>query len=153
CGHAAMLDPTGGSDAHHLSWPQRPDLADDWSHFRFVSSLLNASKRAADDRVLGPYRVQRARVEVLLPSVEMRLASNVPPKHRAKAEYRLNRRKPRDGEKVIRWRRHYYDADQQEKQDLDGLRQWAPLNAEAVERTLPAAGGPHKRRTRRRARR
>lgn len=150
CGYAAMLDPTGGSVDHYLSWHQRPDLAYDWSNFRFVSSILNASKRTADDAVLDPYLVQSGWFEILLPSLQMRLTSSVPAKHRTRAEYTLNRLKLRDGEKVIRWRRHYYEAYQQGKLDLDGLREWAPLIAEAVERTLPMAGSPRKRRTRRR---
>ncbi len=152
CGYAAMLDPTGGSVDHYLSWHQHPDLAYDWSNFRFVSSILNASKRTADDAVLDPYLVQSGWFEILLPSLQMRLTSNVPAKHRAKAEYTLKRLKLRDGEKVIRWRRHYYGAYQQGKLDLDGLREWAPLIAEAVERTMTVAGSPRKRRTRQRRR-
>jgi len=147
CGYAAMLDPTGGTVDHDLSWDRQPDLAYDWSNFRFVSYILNASKRTADDAVLDPYLVQSGWFEILLPSLQMQLTAKVPAKHRAKAEFTLKRLKLGDGEKVIRWRRHYYEAYQRGSLDLDGLRDFAPLIAEAVERMQPKTSAGRKRRT------
>lgn len=134
CGYAAMLDPTGGTVDHYLSWKNHRDLAYEWTNFRFVSNVLNASKRTADDAVLDPYVVQRGWFEIILPSLQMRVTDKVPAAHKAAAAFTLKRLKLGDGEKIIRWRRHYYARFQAGQLDLDGLRVFAPLVADAVER-------------------
>jgi hypothetical protein len=139
CGYAAMLDPTGGTVDHYLSWKRRPDLAYEWTNFRFVSHILNASKRNADDTVLDPHLVKRGWFEILLPSLQLRVTDEVPAKYRALAEQTLVRLKLRDGEKIIRWRRHYYAAYEAGRLDLEGLRVFAPLVADAIERERGAA--------------
>jgi hypothetical protein len=85
CGYAAMLDPTGGTVDHYLSWKTRPDLAYAWTNLRFVSHILNASKRTADSSVLDPYLVQHGWFEILLPSLQMRVtdATTTRPTRRA----------------------------------------------------------------------
>jgi hypothetical protein len=139
CGYAAMLDPTRGTVDHYLSWVTRPDLTYEWSNFRFASYLLNTSKRTADDTVLDPYEVQSGWFEIILPSLQMRLTDKVPQAYRAKAELTLSRLKLRDGEKIVQWRRRYYERYQDGSLTLDGLRMFAPLVAEAVEREQHAA--------------
>ena len=139
CGYAAMLDPTGGTVDHYLSWITRPDLAYEWSNFRFVSHILNSSKRTADDTVLDPYLVQRGWFEIILPSLQLRLTDKVPVAHRAKAEFTLKRLKLGDGEKIVRWRQLYYERYKAGQLTLDGLRELAPLVADAVEREQRAA--------------
>ncbi|MBP9203714.1 MAG: hypothetical protein KBG28_07115 [Kofleriaceae bacterium] len=134
CGYAAMLDPTGGTVDHYLSWKNRPDLAYEWSNFRFVSHILNSSKKTADATVLDPYLVKSGWFEVILPSLQMRVTSKVPAAFKAIAEFTLKRLKLGDGEKVIRWRRHYYARYEAGQLALDGLRVFAPLVAEAAER-------------------
>ena len=133
-GDAAMLDPTGGTVDHYLSWNRRPDLAYEWSNYRFVSYILNASKRTTDDMILDPFLVRSNWFEILLPSLQMRVTDKVPSEHRAIAEFTLKRLKLGNGEKIIRWRRHYYARYQAGQLDLDGLRAFAPLVADAVER-------------------
>ncbi len=140
CGYAAMLDPTGGTVDHFLSWKNHPHLAYEWTNFRFVSALLNSSKRDADDALLDPYRVERGWFEILLPSLQLRLTDEVPAKQRAKAEHTLQRLKLGNGEKMVRWRQRYYEQYQAGRLDLEGLRLIAPLIAEAVEREQRAAG-------------
>lgn len=134
CGYAAMLDPTGGTVDHYLSWKNRPDLAYDWSNFRFASNLMNSSKRTADATVLDPYLVQSGWFEIILPSLQMRVADKVPAAFKALAEFTLKRLKLGDGEKVIRWRRHYYARYETGQLTLEGLRVFAPLVADAAER-------------------
>ena len=138
CGYAAMLDPTGGTVDHYLSWRDRPDLAYEWTNYRFASHFLNASKKTADDAVLDPYLVGDGWFEILLPSLQLCVTDKVPAKHRAKAELTLRRLKLRDGEKIIRWRRRFYELYQRGRIDLDGLRELAPQIAAAVERELAA---------------
>ena len=43
CGYAAMLDPTGGTVDHYLSFKNYPHLAYEWDNYRFASATLNAS--------------------------------------------------------------------------------------------------------------
>lgn len=134
CGYAAMLDPTGGTVDHYLSWKNHPDLAYEWTNFRFISHVLNSSKRTADDTVLDPYLVKSGWFEIILPSLQMRVTDKVPAAQKAVAAFTLKRLKLGDGEKIVRWRQHYYARFQAGQLDLDGLRVFAPLVADAVER-------------------
>lgn len=152
CGYAAMLDPTGGTVDHYLSWSKRPDLAYEWTNFRFVSATINASKRTADDAVLDPYVVMSGWFEILLPSLQMCVTDKVPAEQRAIAEFTLKRLKLRDGERIIRWRRHWYEKYQEGKLDLDGLRDWAPLIADAVVREQRSAAAKNPRGSQRKKR-
>lgn len=134
CGYAAMLDPTGGTVDHFLSYKTRPDLAYEWGNYRFASATLNASKKNADDTVLDPYEVGAGWFEIILPSLQLRVTDAVPESCRPKADYTLKRLKLQDGERVIRWRRQWYEMYQTGKLTLEGLRRVAPLIAVAVER-------------------
>jgi hypothetical protein len=139
CGYAAMLDPTGGTVDHYLSWKNHPAQAYDWTNFRFVSSVLNSSKRNADDAVLDPYVVRNGWFEIILPSLQMRVTDRCPAAHREAAVFTLKRLKLGNGEKIVRWRRHFYARFQAGQLTLDGLRGVAPLVADAVERQLRTA--------------
>ena len=141
CGYAAMLDPTGGTVDHYLSFKNHPHLAYEWSNYRFVSWVVNAAKQTADDTVLDPYSVRAGWFEILLPSLQMRVTDRVPRALRAKAEYTMRRLKLRDGERIIRWRQHWYERYRRGSLTLDGLRDVAPLIADAVERQARAASG------------
>lgn len=147
CGYAAMLDPTGGTVDHYLSFKNHPHLAYEWTNYRFVSHTLNASKRTADDTVLDPYLVRAGWFEILLPSLQMRATDRIPQRLRAKAEYTLKRLKLRDGEKIVRWRQHWYERYQSGLLSLDGLRDVAPLIADAVERQAQTPGAGARKKT------
>jgi hypothetical protein len=58
----------------------------------------------------------------------------VPEAYRERAHYTLWRLKLRDGERVIRWREAWYEQYLEGELTLEGLRHFAPLIAEAVER-------------------
>jgi hypothetical protein len=88
---------------------------------------LNSSKRDADDAVLDPFEVGAGWFEIILPSLQMRVTDAVPAAYRAKAEFTLTRLKLRDGERVIRWRKSWYDMFLSGRLTLDGLRGVAPL--------------------------
>ncbi|MDP2066831.1 MAG: hypothetical protein Q8K38_12775 [Burkholderiaceae bacterium] len=133
CGYAAMLDPTGGSVDHYLSFKNHRSLAYEWSNYRFASNTLNSSKRNADDTVLDPQEVKPGWFKILLPSLQMVVTDAVPKSHKAKAEFTLKRLKLRDGERIIRWRRSWYCMYQAGDLSLAGLRDVAPLIAEAVD--------------------
>lgn len=145
CGYAAMLDPTGGTVDHYLSYRSRPDLAYEWDNYRFASAALNSSKKNADDSVLDPYEVGDGWFEILLPSLQLQVTDRVPKRLRKKAEYTLKRLRLRDGERVIRWRRTWYEMYESGKLSLSGLREVAPLIADAVECRNAAASAGRKR--------
>jgi hypothetical protein len=133
CGYAAMYDPTGGTVDHFLSFKNHKHLAYEWGNYRFACSTLNSSKRNADAAVLDPYDVGDGWFEILLPSLQMAVTDAVPAKYREKANFTLKRLKLRDGERIIRWRKSWYDMYLSGKLNMDGLRQVAPLIAAAVE--------------------
>jgi hypothetical protein len=140
CGYAAMLDPTGGTVDHYRSFTNHRELAYEWSNYRFASATMNSCKRDADDTVLDPEQVRAGWFEVVLPSLQLRLTDRVPAQLRDKAAYTLHRLRLGDGERVIRWRQSWYQLFTAGRLDLDGLREVAPLIAEAVERAEPAQG-------------
>lgn len=142
CGYAAMLDPTGGTVDHYLSYKNRPDLAYEWSNYRYASATLNSSKKNADDSVLDPYEVNPGWFEILLPSLQMRVTDEVPAALRDKAEYTLRRLKLRDGERIIRWRQSWYALYLSGELRLEGLRRVAPLIAAAVDKQFAVAATP-----------
>jgi hypothetical protein len=78
CGYAAMLDPTGGTVDHYLSFEKHRHLAYAWSNYRFASGTMNAVKKTADDAVLDPYSVRAGWFEILLPSLQMRVTNRIP---------------------------------------------------------------------------
>ena len=53
CGYAAMLDPTGGTVDHYLSFTHHRDLAYEWSNYRFASATMNTVRKnwACSDRI------------------------------------------------------------------------------------------------------
>lgn len=117
CGYAAMLDPTGGTVDHYLSWKNYPDEAYNWGNYRFASGPLNSSKKTADDQVLDPFEIGPNWFEIILPSLQLQVTNAVPAAKKEKAEYTLKRLKLRDGERVIRWRQSWYKL-YQEKNSL-----------------------------------
>lgn len=136
CGYAAMLDPTGGTVDHYLSYKNHPQHAYEWGNYRFASATLNSSKKNADDTVLDPYQVGAGWFEIMLPSLQMRVTNAVPPAYHAKAEFTLKRLKLRDGERIIRWRQSWYEMYKSGQLALEGLRSVAPLIAAAVDKEL-----------------
>lgn len=142
CGYAAMADFTGGTVDHYLSFKNHRAKAYEWRNYRFASATMNSCKRDADDIVLDPEEVRAGWFEIVLPSLQLRLTDRVPARLRDKAAYTLRRLRLDDGERVIRWRQSWYQLYTQGRLDLDGLREVAPLIAEAVERerVKPAQG-------------
>jgi hypothetical protein len=134
CGYAAMHDPTGGTVDHFLSWVKHPNLAYEWVNYRFASSTLNGVKRTVDDKVLDPYQVKKGWFEILLPSLQLVVTDKIPRSYKDKAAFTIQRLGLRDGERVIKWRRSYLEQYEKGNLSLDGLRAWAPLLAEAVEK-------------------
>jgi hypothetical protein len=132
-----MLDPTGGTVDHFLSYDNYPALAYEWTNYRFASSTMNSIKRNADDAVLDPHEVGEDWFEILLPSLQMQVTANVPARYRARAEWTLVRLKLRDDERLIQWRRAWYEMYESRELTIDGLERVAPLIAAAVRKSGP----------------
>ena len=141
CGYAAMFDPTGGTVDHYLSYRNHPELAYEWSNYRFASSTMNAIKRDADEAVLDPHEIGVGWFEIILPSLQMRVTARVPPESRERAEATLSRLKLQDDERIIRWRQSWYDMYRAGELTLEGLERVAPLIADAVRNDAAMSNG------------
>jgi hypothetical protein len=133
CGYTAMLDLAGTVD-HHRSFRTNPELAYEWSNYRYVSAWINSAKKTA--AVLDPYGVGEGWFAVLLPSLQLVLTEKVPPEHRALAARTRKALPFAHDERVLKLRRHWYRMYREGKLWLEGLRRVAPLIAEAEETRL-----------------
>jgi hypothetical protein len=131
CAYTVVHEPVGTVD-HFISW-DNGGPAYEWSNFRYSAQWVNSSKKTADAAVLDPFEVQDGWFEVLLPSLQLRLTDRVPPSHRAKAEYTLERLHLVRGPNVIRTRESWFAQFRSAELNLAGLRRRAPLLARAVE--------------------
>ena len=109
---------------HHLAY--------EWSNFRYVEGVINQRKGTLS--LLDPFKIKDDWFEIILPSLQLILTDKVPKSQRAKAELTLTRLGLRDHEVVIRYRRKWYEMYESNKLTLAGLREVAPLIADAVER-------------------
>jgi hypothetical protein len=140
CGYCAMLVMKAQVDhfipVALLKKQGRHALAYEWSNYRYGEGVLN--QRKASHTILDPFRVGDDWFEVLLPSLQLVLTSNVPRGKRKLAEFTLEQLGLRDSEVVVRYRRVWFKLYQDGKLTLDGLREAAPQIGEAVERALQA---------------
>lgn len=132
CGWWAMWIAEGQVE-HFRSIKNHPGKAYEWSNYRYVAGSVNGSKGNHDDKVLDPFEVEDGWFEVLLPSMQLILTDKVPTDRKSKADFTLKQLKLRNGTKVIRCRKHWYEQFKLGRLDLNGLRAHAPLVAAAVE--------------------
>lgn len=133
CGYTAMYVDEGTVD-HHLSFKTNPDLAYEWSNYRYVAHWINSKKKAGD--VLDPYEVGEGWFKVLLPSLQLVRTDKVPPERRELVDRTLKGLGLVHDERVLRQRRRWYALYLEGKLSLEGLREMAPLIAAAVEKSL-----------------
>lgn len=134
CGYTAMLLPNGGTVDHFRSYRTHPELAYEWSNYRYAAAWINSAKKTAD--VLDPYEVGDGWFEVLLPSLQLVATDKVPPERKALVERTLARLPIAHDERVVRWRGIWYRMYREGELTLAGLRRVAPLIAEAEEKRL-----------------
>lgn len=132
CGYSVMYEPVGTVD-HYKSWKAHPELAYEWSNYRFAAAWINSAKRNLDDEVLDPFEIGDGWFEILLPSLQLVMTDKVPAGHRERARRTLERLHLGHDERIIRQRRAWYERYCEQKLTLDGLREFAPLIARAVE--------------------
>ena len=131
CGYTVMYEPVGNVE-HFLSFKNYPDLAYEWSNYRFASGWINSSKGTLDNQILDPFEVEDDCFEILLPSLQLVITDAVPPHKRQKAEFTLQRLHLQDDERVLRQRREWYKLYIDGDITLTGLEKKAPLIARAV---------------------
>jgi hypothetical protein len=110
------------------------ELAYEWSNFRYGEGVINQRKQ--DHPILDLFEVRDDWFKIILPSLQLVLTDRVPNGKRKKAEFTLEQLGLRDDEVVIRYPRVWFESYCQRKLDLDGLRDFAPQIAQAVERDL-----------------
>lgn len=134
-----------GTVDHFRSWAAtrktEPELAYEWSNYRYASGIMNACKSGREGQVLDPFIVQDGWFEVLLPSLQLVATAAVAEEYRALADSTLRCLRLRDDEAVIEYRRGWYQAYLSGGLTLDQLRLWAPLIARAVEKQQAAQAG------------
>lgn len=137
CAYGAMYEPVGTVD-HFLPVDADETQAYEWANYRFASGWINSSKKKSTE-ILDPLLVRDGWFEILLPSLQLVVVpANVPTNLRDQAEDTLRRLHLRDDERVIRQRRAWYEKYQDGKLTLEGLRDFAPLVAAAVEKQARA---------------
>ncbi|MCC6366018.1 MAG: hypothetical protein IT165_21080 [Bryobacterales bacterium] len=144
CAYTAMYEPIGTVD-HFKSLSLHPDLAYEWSNYRYASAWVNSCKSRAGN-ILDPLIVEEGWFEILLPSLQLVLTGKAPEEHRILAEETVRRLRLRDDERVIRQRREWYRMYQDGELSFDGLSKKAPLIAQAVSRAraiIPSSDDVH----------
>ena len=136
CAYGAMHEPVGTVD-HFQPVDADETLAYEWRNYRFASAWINSSKNKGL-AVLDPFEVQAGWFEVLLPSLQLVARKDrIPPALHALADDTLRNLHLRDDERIVRQRRQWLRMYEEGKLDLRGLRELAPLIADAVEAHMP----------------
>jgi hypothetical protein len=134
CAYGAMRCIPEAQVDHYLSIKNHRHLAYEWSNYRYSSGLLNNLKANHDDAVLDPYEIENGRFQILLPSLQLICTDKIPCHLRHKASETLRLLKLRDDERILRWRQSIFAEYESGRMTIEGLRAWAPLIAEAVDR-------------------
>lgn len=139
CGWWAMWIAEGEVD-HFLSKKNRPELAYEWTNYRYIAGSVNGSKGNLDDKVLDPFDVQDGWFEVIVPSMQLIGTDQLPAALKDKASFTLEKLRLREGTKVVRCRRRWYESFKNGT-PISELEKFAPLVAKAVKK-LKASGAP-----------
>ncbi|MEO8616633.1 MAG: hypothetical protein ABI600_15930 [Luteolibacter sp.] len=140
CGWLATKITFGQVD-HYLSKKHHSDQTYTWSNYRYIAGSLNGSKGTHDAAILDPFDVQPGWFEVILPSCQLKLTSAIPAAFLTRAEFTLKQLKLVRGQKVRKLRKRYYDEYKSGMLTKIGLREYAPLIADAVDQ-WEASGCP-----------
>jgi hypothetical protein len=127
-----MYEPVGTVD-HFVSFNESPQLAYEWSNFRYAAGWINSSKNnVRAEEILDPMLVDTGWFQILLPSLQLVLTDRVPAEFRAQAEETLRRLHLTDDERIVRQRFAWFKLWDDGDLTTEGLRRMAPLIAEAV---------------------
>jgi len=132
CAFFAMFISEGTVD-HWLSIKNRPDLAYEWTNFRYVSGTVNSAKKPKwDGRLLDPFEIDGDWFEIDLGNMRLTLVANIDAETRKRAEFTLDKLHLRDGDDIVRQRWLWYDMYVEFGNSIEWLWKVAPLIAKAV---------------------
>jgi hypothetical protein len=135
CGYCAMRIMKGHVDhfvpVAVLKESRRDTEAYEWSNFRYGDGTINGRKWK--HLVLDPFVVKPGWFRIILPSLQLEMTDAIPQNHRALAEFTITQLGLRDDEVVIRYRQEWFSMYQRRRLDIEGLREVAPLIADAVQ--------------------
>jgi len=115
--------------------PNRPELAYDWSNYRFADSEINNGKRSerpGDPLVLDPFEVQDGWFEIAIPSLRLKITNKLPAILEDRAKFTLDKLKLRDGSAIMRLRQDLYSSYVTGHVSISHVRQQMPLLAKAL---------------------
>ncbi len=133
CAYVAMYTMFGTVD-HFRSCKTHPELAYEWTNYRYADPWVNGIKRHHE--VLDPHEVGEGWFEILLPSMQLVATDKVPTEYKVIVERTLKILGLGHDERLLRVRRQWYKMYLQNGLSLEGLRKIAPLIAAAVEKQL-----------------
>lgn len=140
CAYSAMLTLDGAVD-HFIPISKDPNLAYEWSNYRYSSHMMNCFK--GDSDVLDPLFVKEGWFKIILPSLQLVVdEEKIPEKYKAIAGKTLEKLHLIDDERVIRQREAWFNMYQQGLMTLECLYLVASLIAKAVERERRQKKGP-----------
>jgi hypothetical protein len=131
CAYSAVRTVDGEVD-HYRSKSKCPELAYEWSNYRYASSRINSRKSTHDQAILDPFEVQDDWFEVQLGTWQLLITDNLPPDQRMRAEFTLEKLGLGSGDDAVRTRRIYYDEFAKGGSTLQSLDKSVPLVARAV---------------------
>ncbi|MEM9456698.1 MAG: hypothetical protein AAGF11_21150 [Myxococcota bacterium] len=152
CGWAAMFIADGHVE-HLVSWDEckrdRPQLAYEWSNYRYILPRLNSRKRSQRG-LLDPYEVGPGWFRVELPSLLLVCTDEIPKCERERAQRTidcLGLVGDRD-QQIRKLRANWLQRYRLNNLNLSGLREFAPLVGQAIAELLAEADDaiePHRR--------
>jgi hypothetical protein len=144
CGYYAMQLSEGQVD-HFISWDgckcTNPELAYEWSNYRFISGSLNSTKGTLDDKLLDPFEIKEGWFEIDIPSLILSTTDVLPPSLLDKATFTLDKLGLAQDRKALALRWWWYELHRNKDLSLTGLRKVAPLLACAVEKWIDQGKG------------
>lgn len=137
CGWLGTYIGPDGSVDHYISCDSNRNLAFEWSNYRYASGPINSRKGTLDDQVLDPCDVKDGWFKISLDGFQLLPTEAIPENLRAKAKITLDELDLRNGHKARTARWNFYKNHWNNGvPDIDALRIYAPLLAQAVQEAL-----------------
>ncbi len=137
CAYSLTYEPVGTVD-HFISCNVDRQQAYEWGNYRYAAGWINSCKQDQDARIqfLDPFEAEDNWFEIILPSLQMKLADDlknrVSPEQYQRAKNTLEKLHLVNDPRARRQRQHWYQQYQAGKITLDGIEVHAPLLARAI---------------------
>lgn len=136
CAYTAMWINFDGTVDHAISIDEDRDKAYEWDNFRYCVNWFNSTKRnTPSHQIIDPLIVEEDWFELSWRDLQLRITDRCPADLRQRAEYMLEKRELRKGDKVMRNRETYLDLFETEGESaLPFIERCAPLVAKAIKK-------------------